>query len=70
MCENTKADSFMAGLIKYDKGSKERQAYMLGHKEANELLLLYIDGQENKEVFDDIKKGAENVLDLIKQIEG
>lgn len=64
-----KVKIFTEGLLKYKEGSEEYKAHIHGHKEANEFLLAYIDEQENKEVFADLKNGAEFVLEKIKELE-
>lgn len=52
-------------LSKYEKGSKDYLAYLEGHKEANKYLIDYIEHQENKEAYADLKQGAERVLKAI-----
>lgn len=61
--------SFMNGLIGTRKGI-ERDAYMEGHRDANQYFLNFIDQltEEEKPAFDKLKTGAEVVIKCIDRI--
>ena len=61
--------SFMNGLIGTRKGA-ERDAYMDGHKDANQYFLNFIDSlpEEEKNLYDKLKTGAEYVINCIERI--
>lgn len=61
--------SFMNGLIGTRKGI-ERDAYMEGHKDANQYFLNFINQlpEEEKPIFDKLKNGAEIVIKCIDRI--
>jgi hypothetical protein len=67
-CVDEKLDGFMLNLGNYPKGSTERSAFLQGHKEANEYLLVYINNQENQEAYADLKQGAECILKAIEEL--
>lgn len=61
--------SFMNGLVGTRKGI-ERDAYMEGHRDANQYFLNFIDQlpEEEKSAFDKLKTGAEIVIKCIDRI--
>ena len=61
--------SFMNGLVGTRKGI-ERNAYMEGHRDANQYFLNFIDQlpEEEKLAFDKLKTGAEIVIKCIDRI--
>lgn len=61
--------SFMNGLVGTRKGI-ERDAYMEGHRNANQYFLNFIDQlpEEEKPAFDKLKAGAEIVIKCIDRI--
>ena len=65
---NDKVKDLEINIIKYAKDSDEYKAYLQGHKEANEYLLVYIANQENQEPFNELKEGAENILTAIDEL--
>ncbi len=71
-CAETDAayKSFMEGLFNTRKGI-ERNAYMEGHKDANQYFLDFIENlpEEDRSAFDTLKKGAEYVIDCIERLE-
>ena len=70
-CAETEAayKSFMNSLIGTKKGI-ERNAYMEGHRDANQYFLSFIDQlpEEEKSAFNKLKNGAENVIKCIDRI--
>lgn len=62
--------SFMNGLIGTRKGT-ERDAYMGGHKDANQYLLNFIDAlpEDEQKYYDKLKEGAQYVVDCINRIQ-
>ena len=67
--KNEAYKSFMNGLIGTRKGI-ERDAYMDGHKDANQYFLNFIDAlpEEEKPAFDKLKTGAEYIISCIDRI--
>lgn len=61
--------SFMNGLIGTRKGI-ERDAYMDGHKDANQYFLNFINALpiEEQKYYDKLKEGAQYVVDCIDRI--
>lgn len=70
-CAETKEayKSFMNGLVGTRKGI-ERDAYMEGHRDANQYFLNFIDQlpEEEKPAFDKLKTGTEIVIKCIDRI--
>lgn len=55
-------------LSNYDKNSAEYKAYLLGHKEANEFLIEYINTKEDKQQYSELLYRAEQLLKEINTL--
>ena len=62
--------SFMNGLIGTRKGA-ERDAYMEGHKDANQYFLNFINvlPENEQKHYDKLREGAQYVVDCIKRLQ-